>query len=326
MPLVETALLPALLEAARRAHNTGEGRAILQAAGFRALAGGANNAVYALRCGDRSYCLKFFRVDGRRRDRREWRALQLLRSRGCAFSPRPVAYRPDAQPPLVVMEFVEGRGLGERHLTRAQLAALAAVIEEGYAITPGSGCDRLWPVVSDAPRRVRWLRYAAREGSLPTGDAPTREAHALLWAWLDGPDPATLLEAAPVAFSRGDPNLANCLWDSERQRLRLVDFEYSGWSDRAFDLADLVEHVQSRRTPEDEWGWFVERFDLSGRERRRFAAARRLLALFWVIKFWPGGAGTPGERFAAQLERARALGAGLLVFSVCSVVSVVSPW
>ena len=85
-------------------------------------------------------------------------------------------------------------------------------------------------------------------GTDPTaGDALAQEAHALWQTWRKGDDPALLLEPAPQAFSRGDPNLANCSWSL--QRLRIVDFEYSGWSDRATDLADLVEHVQSRGTP-----------------------------------------------------------------------------
>lgn len=33
---------------------------------------------------------------------------------------------------------------------------------------------------------------------------------------------------------------------------RLLDFEYSGWSDRAVKLATWVEHVRSRPTPDAE--------------------------------------------------------------------------
>ena len=94
--------------------------------------------------------------------------------------------------------------------------------------------------------------------------------------------------------TRGDPNLANC--SCSRQRLRIVDFEYSGWSNRAVDLADLVEHVQSRGTPDESWEWFVEQFRMSGSEQKRLLAARRLSALFWVMKMWARRALEPDSR------------------------------
>ena len=147
-------------------------------------------------------------------------------------------------------------------------------------------------------------------GTDPTaGDALAQEAHALWQTWRKGDDPALLLEPAPQAFSRGDPNLANCCWS--RRRLRIVDFEYSGWSDRAVDLADLVEHVQSRGTPDESWEWFVEQFRMSGSEQKRLLAARRLSALFWLMKLWAQRAREPDivneERFISQLRRAGAL-------------------
>jgi aminoglycoside phosphotransferase (APT) family kinase protein len=42
-------------------------------------------------------------------------------------------------------------------------------------------------------------------------------------------------------LGQGDANLANFLWDGTK--VRIVDFEDSGPSDRAFELADLVEHL-----------------------------------------------------------------------------------
>jgi thiamine kinase-like enzyme len=85
-----------------------------------------------------------------------------------------------------------------------------------------------------------------------------------------------------MVFSRGDQNLANCLWNGTE--LHVVDLEYCGWNDRAFDLASLVEHIQSRGTPGDFWEWFIDRFDLSPLERRRFKAAQRRLALAWLLR------------------------------------------
>ncbi len=61
----------------------------------------------------------------------------------------------------------------------------------------------------------------------------------LTWAVAVPGDPAG---RQPV-FGQGDANLANFLWDGER--VRMVDFEDSGLSDRAFELAVLVEHISA---------------------------------------------------------------------------------
>jgi len=185
-----------------------------------------------------------------------------------------------------------------------------------YAITPESIGAGLWSVYGDAHTRIRLLRRHDLKARIlrrprPSALAPLAlEANSLVAAWLKGSDPGILAQPASLVFCRGDPNLANCLWDG--QHLRIVDFEYSGWNDRAFDLADLVEHVQSRGTPDEEWAWFVEQFALSPDERMRFQAAQQLIALFWLLKLWPprevSESDSPErERFASQLRRARCL-------------------
>lgn len=312
MSLAEIGVSPSFIEAARRYHKaiaTEEDMPILQRADLRPIKGGYNNAVYAFRHNGRSYCLKFYKVDERQRARREWCALELLTSRGCFYPPRPFHYDADSNPPVVVMEFVDGRGLGNQPLNKAHLSALVDALQEMYAITPALASDPLGPVVGDAHGWIRFLRRGERDIEPSTLDVLAYEEHTLLRTWLQGTDPAILMESAPLVFSRGDPNLANCLWDG--QRLRIVDFEYSGWNDRAFDLADLVEHIQSRRTPDEEWGWFVEQFGLSREERIRFQAAQRLAALFWMIKSWPKGVSEldspERQRFASQLQRVQYL-------------------
>lgn len=86
----------------------------------------------------------------------------------------------------------------------------------------------------------------------------------------------------PRVFGPGDGNLANYLWDGSH--VRIVDFEESGVSDRAFELAEITEHVA---------GWvdgrpldvaaFLDRFGLSAVERARLQDCRRLLALVWLF-------------------------------------------
>ncbi|MBN1285887.1 MAG: phosphotransferase [Anaerolineae bacterium] len=244
--------------------------ALLEAAELRPVEGGLNNVVYAFQCDGQRCCVKLYKVDERCRAEREWRALTLLTGQGYAHHPQPYYYDPAAHPPAVVMAFVEGYHLGRRSLSRAQLAALAGALRAMHAITPASSGAALWPIAGNVSMILARLR------SYPA-DAP---AAAGVKRWLDGPDPPLLAQPAPEVFSRGDPNLANCLWDGAH--IRIVDYENSGWGDRALDLAEIVEHVQSRGTPDDAWRWFVEQFDLSEAGQRRFAAARRMACLHWL--------------------------------------------
>jgi thiamine kinase-like enzyme len=86
---------------------------------------------------------------------------------------------------------------------------------------------------------------------------------------------------APAVFGRGDPNPANSLWDGVR--LGIVDLENAGWTDRAVDLADLVEHA-------------------------RLLAARRMFAFFWLaLCLRAGQIPPPTVEPSAQLQRMRTL-------------------
>ena len=284
----------------------------VHALGLRRLAGGRNNSLFAFQHGGTTFCIKLYRVDTRQRAGTEWHALTWLSSHGYHFAPRPFHHYADASPPAVVLEFIDGTWLGEQRLSRTQLESLVEAHQQMYSITPDSPDARFRTATGNARVMVRQVT-TGEWGTDPTaGDALAQEAHALWQTWRKGDDPALLLEPAPQAFSRGDPNLANCSWS--RQRLRIVDFEYSGWSDRATDLADLVEHVQSRGTPDESWEWFVEQFNMSGSEQKRLLAARRLSALFWVMKMWARRAlepsGRKDQRFVSQPLRARSLCAG----------------
>jgi len=130
---------------------------------------------------------------------------------------------------------------------------------------------------------------------------PLRAELGARWThWTSSPDFSVLAEPAPPVFGQGDPNLTNCLWD--HGRLRLIDFEYAGWSNQPYELALLIEHVQSRHTPDTVWQVLLDQSNLSAAGRRRTLAARRLVAWFWVKTFWPA-TNTDDARFDDQARR-----------------------
>jgi Ser/Thr protein kinase RdoA (MazF antagonist) len=249
-----------------------------------------NNSLLAISHRGIDYVLKIYRSVHSYRVRREWGGLRLLHERGLHYVPKP-CYMSEASgymsetsaPSLLLMSHIPGDHLGERHLSPVQLSALAERIRDLRAITPETLDFPLWPSYADPARFVAAL-HAGLESLRALSTTPERaEARRLLTAWLNGPDPQILQSApASLVFTRGDANLANCLWDGEQ--MRLLDFEGCGWRDPSIDLAFYVEHISSRRTPHEAWLSFVEGFHLADAERLLFRAAQRRMALSWLVR------------------------------------------
>ncbi|HLI01253.1 MAG TPA: phosphotransferase [Acidimicrobiales bacterium] len=260
----------------------------------RPLAGGMNHSVFAVTLPDGTpACCKLFRT-GDGADKREWTALCLLRDANAGFAPLPLYYEPGA----VLMSLVEGDGLGHTKLDAAQVATLADQLDRLYRIPlptslpPGNG---LAAGVDNVRRRHRDA----------TSDDP---ALAAAGRWLATTEPDELKQLDTAVFGRGDPNLANCLWNTPA--LTFIDWEDGGPTNRAFELGDLVEHVQSRATPDATWDTLLTAFDLTRAERRHLALARRLMSISWLLLLQPGQPGfavNPPETRRGQAERVLAL-------------------
>jgi hypothetical protein len=269
---------------------------VLDQVGLQPLSGGLNNALYRLRHAGRDLCLKMPVVDSRRRAEREWTTLTLLAHRGHPRVPHPVWRSPWDDGPAIAMTFVAGEPLGDADLLPQQLDAITEALADLYSITPADVREPVAEVATPAPAMLHRIR-AAWAAPDAAHDPAHQQAVQLWQRWAHGPDPETILcgRAAQV-LGRGDPSLANVLWDGAQ--VTLLDFEYSGWTDPAYELADLVEHPQSRATPDQTWHTYINRFPLDPAAQARHRAARRMLALFWLARWSPGSA-----RHTAQEHR-----------------------
>jgi len=134
-------------------------------------------------------------------------------------------------------------------------------------------------------RRVLSMAGPARAAP---GDALAQQALSAGTAWLARAALDRRRAAGQDAvLGQGDPNLANFLWDGGQ--VRIVDFEDSGLSDRAFELAVLVEHLSAWPDARLDTEAFLARFSLTGPEKARLTGCRRLAALFWLLMLLPGG-------------------------------------
>lgn len=186
------------------------------------------------------------------------------------LAPSPLSASLDAVPPSIVMSVLPGGPVPPD-----QLDGLALAIA------------RLWAVpVAGLPAVCEWrddLRFGRMlvDGPRPSGGVLAAAYDAAV-AWWSGPDPA-LLRTRPreLVLGHRDPNLANYLWDG--RQVRIVDFEDATISDPATELAIFAEHLATRPVALEP---FAAHFDV---DPRRYLAARRLWAMFWLRLLLPGG-------------------------------------
>jgi aminoglycoside phosphotransferase len=253
----------------------------------------------------RGLVVKRFRSSHRGEPVREWTALSLLARFAPGLAPAPVSADLHADPPVVTMSLLPGREL-RAPVTPSQASALAQALERLWRSVPSAAGEFPAAIIPKPVAFTRQVR-AMLAGRPDLGDDPVVvRAHASASAWLQG----VALERDGHAGRRailghGDPCLANYLWDGGR--VRLVDFEDCGPSDRAFELAILTEHISAWSDARLDADDFLALFALTRDARARIRDFRRLAALFWLIMLRPGSASSarnpPGtlERQAARL-------------------------
>ncbi|HXW47597.1 MAG TPA: aminoglycoside phosphotransferase family protein [Streptosporangiaceae bacterium] len=229
----------------------------------------------------RGVVTKRFRSRERREPEREWAALELLAEFAPGLAPAPIRAQPLADPAVIEMSWLPGAPLGETRVSAAQRYALAEALGWLWAAVPPV---RISAAIGSAPSpcsftgQVRLSLAAHRgHGTDPVVDAALQAgADWLAGSAVGGPDePAMIL-------GHGDPNLANFLCDGTR--VRIVDFEDCGISDRAFELAILVEHISAWAEAGLDAEDFLALFDLASAELGRVREFRRLAAMFWLLK------------------------------------------
>jgi Ser/Thr protein kinase RdoA (MazF antagonist) len=223
------------------------------------------------------FVVKRFRSWDRGEHQREWQALNLLAEFAPGLAPSPVSADLDADPPSIRMTRVPGEPLAGHAIEPRHLDAIAAALNRLHFCVPPAA-------LADVSQQV-WLadgfraRLAVTAQPDPDDDPAVRAALEAGLRWLAGtPEPTVPL--TPV-FGQSDGNLANLLWDGSQ--VRLVDFEDSGRSDRAFELAGLVEHVAVWHDAGIDAEALLERFDLTAAEFAWLTFFRRAFAIFWLV-------------------------------------------
>jgi Ser/Thr protein kinase RdoA (MazF antagonist) len=226
---------------------------------------------------------RFPRGDGERAER-EWRALTLLTAYAPGLAPVPKSVDLAAGVPTMVMSRLAGTPLRGCPLGDEQVKALAEAVNELHGAVPADALRHV-PVrpgqQSDLIAHLeKWAVVVSRQAEGPVGRAMDCGLRWLAESGLGHAGASQISQVSPV-FGPGDGNLANYLWDGAR--VRIVDFEDSGRSDRAFELAEITEHVGSWVASPLDVPLFLRHFDLTAAEETRLRECRRLLALVWLF-------------------------------------------
>jgi Ser/Thr protein kinase RdoA (MazF antagonist) len=242
--------------------------------------------------------IKTFRSWDRGEHQREWQALVMLASYAPDLAPTPLGCDLDSVPPRVRMSRVPGQPLAEQEVTTAHLDAVAAAMNQLHEAVPPDILAMVRPqpwLAAGALNRMKSL-LAALERPVDA-DPVVRAAFDAAIDWLDHVAEPRHDALNPV-FGQGDGNLANYLWDG--RRVRLVDFEDSGRSDRAFELAAFAEHLSVWHDAKVETEALLGRFALTSAEAARLRFFRRGFGFFWLLKLL----GARDDRLSVLLSQA----------------------
>ena len=253
--------------------------------------------------------VKRFRSCGDGEHEREWRALTLLQTYSPGTAPAPVEADLSATPPTVVMSRLAGSPLRGTRVGPDQLAAMARTLTAVHEAVPRKVAAQLPPRLWNQHQAVRGIHVRHEQlAQRAPGPVVSRAATAgMNWLRRSGLETAGEPDTPPV-FGQADGNLANFLWDGTR--VRVVDFEDSGRSDRAYELADIAEHVSLWVDSEFDIARFLGLFDLDAAEARRLRECRRLFSLLWLLVLAledPSSPRNPAGTAERQAERLLAL-------------------
>lgn len=264
--------------------------------GIKQLNGGFNNLAFLCHIEEKKYCIKLYK--DLNRAQKEWRSLTFLNNFNYDASPKPFHFTNNKYA-IIIMEYIEGISYGDTDITTIHLKKLSEVLNLLYNIKPTS--QTTWTVNCNGSRMYnRVIEYYQKTEVKTTIQ---REAHSLVSSWLNS-GKEKFFTSNNIHFSHGDPSLNNLIW-TKNSRCRMIDFEYSGWTEMEFDLADIIEHPQAKRINNDLWEGFINEFNLSKEGERKVSISRELVSIFWLLRFWPTTIEDKDaeKKFILQLER-----------------------
>jgi len=240
--------------------------------------------------------IKFTIRDARDRAGREFATLTLLEQLGLNAAPSAVylnRFEAEAnRSPVVIQTWLAGQATNADTLASEDWQRLIDHLHIIHSATPALAQREqiTLPQVVLTMRNVREgmeaVRWQAQQ--IPVNEQPqvlqdliSRLARI---DWPSWPEPA-------VCLCRGDNNIRNFIKPQHTHEAWCsVDWEYSGWGDPAFELADLMTMPSYLGSDEAHWEWVMAQYlkALPQSEQSNFALRvqtyRRLMTVWWVAR------------------------------------------
>jgi thiamine kinase-like enzyme len=251
--------------------------------------GGMNNLLYRVTGAAGDLAVKFTKRDGRDRAGHEYGALRALAQAGLDLAPAALLLdRGRYALPVVVQTWLPGEASERLPGTEDEWSALLEHLVRVHGVTPEQVDVHLDPPPLDANsavqarENVRWQMARVPLEAQPDSllEILGRLEADALPAW----------PAPPLGLCRCDNNLRNYIrrpgtWAS-------VDWEYSGWGDPAFDVAQWATHASYTDVPLSRWDWALEAYvrragELGRRDptlELRVRTYYRMMVVWWLAR------------------------------------------
>jgi aminoglycoside phosphotransferase (APT) family kinase protein len=213
---------------------------------------------------------------------REYHALTALAEAGLAIAPRPVLLERERHASqVVVMTWLEGTVADDPPATDEEWRRMVEHLAAIHRVTPQTTSIAFPDAVLSMRSPADGIATIHREvDRIPRQDQPS-SLRAIVERFDAHPFPSW--PPPPNALRRGDPNIRNIVqrsgpWAS-------VDWEYSGWSDPAMELGDLIAHAAYLEVPAERWARVTRLYASLVSDdgvARRISVYTSLMYGFWV--------------------------------------------
>ena len=243
------------------------------------LEGGANNQLFRAKHSLGDFVIKFTIRDDRNRAEREFQALLALEQAGLQIAPIPIlvdtaSYRQ----PVMVQTWIEGERINQLPTTDEEWQEFLQYYLVVHTVTPDTSSMKL-PRAYSASTVSEGHSLVNQQLARIPHEAQPRALQDLVRRFEQTEIPEW--EEASVTLCRIDPNLSNFI--RRVNGMASVDWEYSGWGDPAFDIADLMAHPTYMDAPSSRWPWLIQAYGDSVDDS---TAATRIEAYYKILLIW----------------------------------------
>ena len=232
-----------------------------------------------------TFAIKITLRDERNRARREFQTLELLQNAGVNIAPKPLFLDEESYPlPVVVQSWIDGAVCTAPPTADAEWMSLLAHYQTIHEIKPAPSTRHLPNAVLTAYTLAQARALIHRELALIPESAHPQLMDKL---WNSVMEYAALdWDDSTISLCRGDANIRNFI--EQPEVWFSVDWEYSGWGDPAFEIAELLAHPAYMGLPNARHRWLIDQYCSPAKDdniQQRIQLYYQHMVVWWCARF-----------------------------------------